>query len=558
MQAGRATPVGEDCSRHPAAALALLLVLLGLLLSTLPAAARDWTGSAVDRGYVLSAEPNRQANPRRQCVPRMLEHLDRRAVVEAPPGGWPGEPQAVAVFNIHGGEVMIAHGGEAVCGRMHDMDTRDSRFRAGVGQVVVPRRGDADPIVVAWQTPLLPEWVPTIRLGSPNHLQFEDTARLLLRASCMAVAVALALSALMGWLAVRELPFLFYTTTCALLFLWQGMINGLVGYPRPWFPMEGQLAQWHVLLSLLSTVVMLLVLGVLSHGQVLWGRFWRWIHVVVLASLAIGLGAFLLPPAGLRALAVLTLVLMAAGSFLMLALALAMLVRRRHQAVLGLVAVLPFLAIVIGEMVSAGWWIQYRVESQQLAATWLLMIAAYALNRRLGLIRIQRDEMRRLADTDSLTGLANRRHGMQRLRELHAQAAERGLPLSVAFLDVDHFKSINDSCGHEAGDQVLLAVAGVILEAVRGHDDVVRMGGEEFLVLLPGVTAGQARERMEQVRERVAMLSLVAIAPGLKVSVSIGVAQLQPSDITADDLLRRADRAMYQAKQAGRDRVHMA
>lgn len=532
-----------------------LLVALCLIVAAPPGIARDWSGSPVDRGYVLNAEINRSSNPRRHCVPQMYAGMDRQAVLQAPAGGWPGEPQAVAVFNIHGGEVMIAHGADAICGQMHDMRTRDSRFRAGVGQVVVPRKGNTEPIIVAWQTPLLPEWVPTIRLGSPSHLQYEDTARLLLRAACMAVTVALALSALMGWLAVRELPFLYYAGSCLVLFLWQAMLNGLSGYPYPWFPFLDHLSQWHVQLSTFSTVLMLLGMAVLGGGQETGGRIARRAHWVIGLALLVSLLAFVLPLPGLRAMAVLPLVLLATGCSLVLMFTVVMLLRRRHEAVLGLVAIAPFLAIVVAEMGASRWWIEHRVECQQLAATWLLMMSAYALNRRLSLIRLQRDEMRRLADTDGLTGLPNRRFGMQRLRQLHGQARKDGKPLSVAFLDVDHFKSINDSCGHEAGDQVLVAVADLLTESVRAGDDVVRMGGEEFLLLLPGIGAEQAALRMEELRERVDLLPLSHLAPGLRVTVSIGVAQMQPNEGDADLLLRRADKAMYQAKQSGRNRV---
>ena len=536
--------------------LACLIVLFALWVP--PAGAQGWTGSSVDRGYVLESATNRQNNPKRHCVPTMLDGLERQATIEAPQGGWPGEPQAVAVFNVYDGEVMIAHGPDAICGRMHDMRTRDSRFRAGIGQVVVPRKGNHDPIIVAWRTPLLPEWVPTIKLGSPNHLQFEDTARLLTRAACMAITLSLALSALMGWLAVRERPFLYYAVSCVLLFLWQAMINGLAGYPAPWFPFATHLTQWQVALGVMCTTVMLLGLWVLSCGKSPEPVAVRWAERLVACFGCVALLAFVLPPSGLRVLALLPLILLAAGCCMALMLSLFMLVRGRHEAVLGVVGLLPFLAIVGGEMSGASWWIMHRVEVQQMAATWLLMMAAYALNRRLGLIRVQRDEMRRLADTDGLTGLPNRRYGMRRLKQLLSAAREKNMPLSLAFLDVDHFKSINDSCGHEGGDQVLVAMAALLTDVVRGQDDVVRMGGEEFLILLPGVTAESARERMEALRERIGLMVLGHISPGLRVTVSIGVAQLVAADADADMLLRRADKAMYQAKQSGRDQVQMA
>jgi len=180
---------------------------------------------------------------------------------------------------------------------------------------------------------------------------------------------------------------------------------------------------------------------------------------------------------------------------------------------------------------------------------------AYGLNRRLGNLRQQRDEMRQLADTDALTGLPNRRAGLRQLERHMLRARKDGLPLSIGFLDIDLFKQINDRFGHEVGDAVLVSVANALLAAVRDRDDVIRMGGEEFLVLLPGTRAEVALPRLEQLREKIARQAADLHHDGLVVTVSIGLAEMlaQGDDLTA--LLRRADNAMYQAKRGGRDRV---
>ena len=109
---------------------------------------------------------------------------------------------------------------------MHDARTRDSRFRAGVGLVVVPEAGDHEPIVVSWTRPLKPRWVPTIQLGAPSPVQQNDTARLLVRAACIAVAIALALSALMGWVTTRDRSFLVYVGAVPCSVLWQAVLGG--------------------------------------------------------------------------------------------------------------------------------------------------------------------------------------------------------------------------------------------------------------------------------------------------------------------------------------------
>jgi diguanylate cyclase (GGDEF)-like protein len=541
---------------HPRQWVLAICWLLCLFCSLLPCAvmASDWAAASIERGYVLDGMPSDTSNPVRQCTPAVLQQLDRQASVQAPPDGWPGTPQAVVVFNIFRGEVMIGHGDRVACGDMFDARTRDSRFRAGVGQVVVPAAGSMEPILVAWQSPLRPEWVPTIKVGGPSPLQQLDTARLLMRTACMAVGLSLALSALMGWIATRDRVFLYYTASCLLFFVWQAVLTGLAGYPYPWLPTGSWLPQWQVGLTLMVTALMLTSLWYLCAGHLLLSCSRRVMPYFLLVCALPALSVPLLPLPLLRAMAIAPQVLMVLGGVLVVTVALLAQLRGLRAGLLGMLGLIPFMSLVFGELTGARWLVIYRVEIMQAVATWLLMITAYALNRRLGLLRVQRDEMRRLADTDGMTGLPNRRAGMLRLAKLRAEAAVHGQPLSIGFLDVDHFKSINDTYGHDIGDQVL--VANVV--AVGVIDDVVRMGGEEFLLLLPGVDEAHAAERMEAIRARLAEIQLRAHAPGLSVTASIGVARCRPGDIDAAALLRRADQAMYAAKQAGRNRVQLA
>jgi diguanylate cyclase (GGDEF)-like protein len=175
------------------------------------------------------------------------------------------------------------------------------------------------------------------------------------------------------------------------------------------------------------------------------------------------------------------------------------------------------------------------VEALQLSVTWLLMMSAYALNQRLGRLRQQRDELRQLAETDGLTGLPNRRAGLQQLaRQLERVDRERG-PLVIGFLDIDLFKDINDRHGHAVGDQVLVAVARALRAAVRSQDQVVRMGGEEFLLLMPGMPREAASARLDRLRQRLTEAARALQVPGLEVTASIGLAQWRPGE---DDLAR--------------------
>jgi two-component system cell cycle response regulator len=126
-------------------------------------------------------------------------------------------------------------------------------------------------------------------------------------------------------------------------------------------------------------------------------------------------------------------------------------------------------------------------------------------------------------------------------------------------LDIDHFKTINDTCGHAAGDDVLREFAGRVRSALRGIDLACRLGGEEFVVVMPETTAARALLIGERIRERIAAEPFLAPEgrPPMCVTVSIGVGSLVPSD-TPEKLLKRADEALYRAKREGRNRVAAA
>jgi diguanylate cyclase (GGDEF)-like protein len=157
------------------------------------------------------------------------------------------------------------------------------------------------------------------------------------------------------------------------------------------------------------------------------------------------------------------------------------------------------------------------------------------------------------AEQDELTALGNLRVLRRHLAAERSRSARYGHPLSIAMIDVDKLKAINDEHGHVAGSDVLRAIAGVLRQQARDTDLAVRYGGDEFVALLPHTALADARVFGERVR-----LAVAALAPaGVSVTVSVGVAALtRPGSLEpAEDLLRRADRAAYRSKQAGGDRV---
>jgi diguanylate cyclase (GGDEF)-like protein len=168
-------------------------------------------------------------------------------------------------------------------------------------------------------------------------------------------------------------------------------------------------------------------------------------------------------------------------------------------------------------------------------------------------VRIQErfSALSRLALTDALTGLANRRGGEEALAREVSRARRNGTPLGVALFDIDRFKVLNDQAGHAVGDRVLRGISGILSQSQRGSDLATRWGGEEFLVLLPEVGLNGARVFAERVREQVQEL---AVPEAGRVTVSAGVAELHSGeDSTAT--LARADANLYRAKTAGRNRV---
>jgi diguanylate cyclase (GGDEF)-like protein len=167
--------------------------------------------------------------------------------------------------------------------------------------------------------------------------------------------------------------------------------------------------------------------------------------------------------------------------------------------------------------------------------------------------RAEAEQVRLESRRDELTRLGNRREAELRWPEILAEAQRTGAPLAVAMVDLDHFKNINDSHGHAVGDAVLVALAAIVRDNTRVADLVARIGGEEFLVVLPDTPPERAHEVCERLRQRVEAHDWSGAAEGLAVTLSIGLVHAPPYD--ADALMARADAALYAAKAAGRNRV---
>jgi two-component system cell cycle response regulator len=170
-------------------------------------------------------------------------------------------------------------------------------------------------------------------------------------------------------------------------------------------------------------------------------------------------------------------------------------------------------------------------------------------------LRQANQRLEELAVTDELTGLANRRRLTDALASGMALARRQRTPLSVVLADLDRFKELNDTLGHEAGDRALVRTAQALQAGLREVDVLGRWGGEEFLVVLPGSDEAGAREVGERLRKVVEQMGLVNQVTGNTLTTSVGVATLGEGVDSPAELVRRADQALYAAKAAGRNRV---
>lgn len=160
--------------------------------------------------------------------------------------------------------------------------------------------------------------------------------------------------------------------------------------------------------------------------------------------------------------------------------------------------------------------------------------------------------------TDALTGIHNRRYLERQLAEEIGRAQRYSLALSILVIDMDHFKRVNDTHGHPAGDQVLKTLGALIRETIRTYDIAARYGGEEFLIIAPSTTATDVLTLAERLRERVESHPFALEKETLALTVSIGVAGLCKETNTVTKFIQVADEALYQAKQQGRNRIVLA
>ncbi len=221
----------------------------------------------------------------------------------------------------------------------------------------------------------------------------------------------------------------------------------------------------------------------------------------------------------------------------------------------------PVLAMLEGaglaeraEALAAGAW---DVLEEGLTSTGSLarLGALIRLTERAWALARQRDALFEFATTDPLTRLPNRRHLFDQLERELARARRNDEPMAVALFDIDHFKDVNDVHGHAAGDAVLIELARTASGLVRETDVLARLGGEEFVLGMPQTSLEHARAVCERLRSAISRMRVACGGASIRVTVSVGVAVYRPPTDDVHALLDRADRAMFGAKEDGRNRV---
>ncbi|MGI3899811.1 MAG: GGDEF domain-containing protein [Janthinobacterium lividum] len=208
------------------------------------------------------------------------------------------------------------------------------------------------------------------------------------------------------------------------------------------------------------------------------------------------------------------------------------------------------------DTMDGAWW---SVTDTKLSNGWMLSVTQdiTSLKNQEAMLRDAHDSALLEAQTDYLTGAPNRRHGLRRAEALWQKAQEAAQPLSIALLDVDHFKAINDKLGHEAGDHALVHLSRWIMRMIRSDDIFSRLGGDEFLLIRPQSRGAALDAALVTMLAAIPPLGLGSGAEPLHLSLSVGIAEARPSDTWAG-LMHRADMALYDAKAGGRNRTALA
>lgn len=387
----------------------------------------------------------------------------------------------------------------------------------------------------------------------------KDATWIALVSTCLALLAGMAMIALVFFGRMRDRTFFYYAGYLLAYALVQMIQTGYAGSPLGWAWVVQAPREWGraaVVVTIVMSVLFLIRFAEIKRffpAAMPWLRTYVWV-VSVLGVL--GFAPWTVAALGATGLANPLIIL---GGPLVLAVAWHAWRRGSRYAGFFVVGWTPLLLLTVaGSLQLYGAWPGWHTltETALVAAAFEALVLSAGLADRAAMLGRQRDEAVRQASHDALTGALNRRALEERLATL-IQVRPRGAPLSLLFADLDGFKRFNDALGHVEGDRMLKAVVSAIEAEMRSGDAVARIGGDEFVLVLPGASQGEAM----RVGER-ALRRIVALAHGEGarhrdapvIGVSIGVASARERE-TVPQLLERADSAMYQAKRSGGNRV---
>jgi diguanylate cyclase (GGDEF)-like protein len=376
---------------------------------------------------------------------------------------------------------------------------------------------------------------------------------------------AMATAALLMWIVLTEKTFLLYSTFFALEALWVAYFSGQ-GFDWPWLSAATPLTDftWNVLAALCGAMACLFVREIadLRHsmprnytvfgwlaGAFVLLTFANLIKLIGFENLVNGIGNLLFAGSAVYTLIV-AFVAWRRGS------------RSAGWFLLAWTLLEAFtITTAVRLLLSSG-----RADDHDRIIYFglPLSIVAAAILIALGIADRLRDQRRALSEAerhaqiDSLTGVLNRRSLIERLDAACLRARARGLPISLLFIDLDHFKEINDSFGHPAGDACLAAIIPPIQAELRQSDVIGRYGGEEFVVILSSADTAAAHPIAQRILERVASVRVEGFGDPIALTCSIGVATSDMLGVWGEHLIARADAAVYAAKRSGRNRVQIA
>lgn len=554
-------PAPTTATRHLAQAvasgagwLAWIALLASMLLASVPAAAAS-PGSMPALSGQWRPESMPQATPR-AFDPARLTSFGRPPggvrVLLVPQGGeWPAGPWVLSVESA-GFQRVTLHlpGVPPQSARL--LEPAGGSARAAFGRLAFdvarpPPRGE----------PLRLHVDARDAIPSPMHFavrgvqaQVEVESRWLAFATaCLATMAVTALIAAFFGLRLRDPAFGYYAAYVLAYVLIQGAQTGYLVRPLGWDAMAAALPAWGRAATTLSVVAAVLFLDRFVDLESRLPRLRRVLLAYCGLMLLLVVAGYV--PGWQAAVRALINPMLILGGPLVLGAALAAAWRGSRYALLFLIGWVPLLgATVIGSLqlygALPGW--TWTHDAALAAGAFEALVLSIGLAERSASVRWQRDQARLLAQTDPLTGVLNRRAW----REAVQSRLQARTGLSVLFLDLDHFKHVNDALGHDAGDQVLRTCADVLREAVRDRDLVGRYGGEEFVVALSSTEAADAIAIATRIRDGLRVRA-VGI-PDRPLTLSIGIAT-RIGDEPLDALVQRADAALYAAKDAGRDRI---